>query len=90
MNTINDTSTNGTIPGTGTVCDYANACAYKLPCGLCRLTMTQCPKEFSYPNITWTASDQTITNPCHGGNTIAEMAEKFGNIGRAVGNEVQP
>ena len=52
MNTTNDTLTNGTSTGG----DYTNACAYKLPCGLCRLTMTQCPKEFSYPNITWTSS----------------------------------
>ena len=65
MNTINDTSTNGTITGTGTACCYTNACAYKLPCGLCRLLMSQCPKDTSYPNITWTA----ITNPTTGTTT---------------------
>lgn len=57
MNTTNDFATNGTITETGTACNYTNACAYKLPCGLCRLTMTQCPKEFSYPNITWTNAE---------------------------------
>jgi len=92
MTTNNDfttTNVNGTI-GTGTACNYTNTCGYKLPCGLCRLLMSQCPKEYSYPNITCTASDRTITNPCDGGTTIAEMAEKLGNIGRSVGNEVQP
>ena len=87
---IDNTTDNYNPQGTGTACNYTNACNYKLPCGLCRLLMSQCPKEYSYPNITWTASDQTIANPCDGGTTIAEMAEKFGNIGRAVGNEVQP
>jgi len=52
-----------TITGTGTACNFTTACAYKLPCGLCRLLMSQCPKDTSYPNITWTASDHTITNP---------------------------
>lgn len=64
MTTDNDFTTthgNGTI-GTGTACNYTNSCAYKLPCGLCRLLMSQCPKDTSYPNITWTVS----TNPCTG------------------------
>lgn len=72
MNTINDTSTNGTITGTGTACNYTNSCAYKLPCGLCRLLMSQCPKDTSYPNITWTTIAQqqnTITNPTTGTTT---------------------
>ena len=55
-----------TIPGTGTACNFTTACAYKLPCGLCRLLMSQCPKDTSYPNITWTASDHTISNPVTG------------------------
>lgn len=47
-----------------TACNYTNACAYKLPCGLCRLTMSECPKGFSYPNITWTASElDAVVNP---------------------------
>ena len=54
------------IPGTGTACNFTTACAYKLPCGLCRLLMSQCPKDTSYPNITWTASDHTISNPVTG------------------------
>lgn len=55
--TIDKITDNYNPQGTGTACNYANACAYKLPCGLCRLTMTQCPKEFSYPNITWTNAE---------------------------------
>lgn len=43
-----------------TACNYTNACAYKLPCGLCRLLMSQCPKEYSYPNITWTSTSAEI------------------------------
>lgn len=49
MNTTNDTSTNGTATG----CDYPYICAYKLPCGLCRLTMSECPKNYNQPIITW-------------------------------------
>ena len=71
MTTNNDFTTtngNGTI-GTGTACNYLNSCGYKLPCGLCRLLMSQCPKDFS-PNITWTTSNSTvITNPCEGAAT---------------------
>lgn len=66
MTTNNDfttTNMNGTI-GTGTACNYLNSCGYKLPCGLCRLLMSQCPKDFSRPNITWTMSNSTVTNPC--------------------------
>lgn len=68
MNTINDTSTNGTITGTGTgtALNFNEACGYKLPCGLCRLLMSQCPKEIPYPNIQWTCG--TDINPCGGPN----------------------
>ena len=54
-----------TIHATGTAWNYTNACAYRLPCGLCRLLMSQCPKDYS-SNITWTASDQTVFNQCTG------------------------
>lgn len=62
MNTINTNQTNGT----GTAINYTPDCAYKLPCGLCRLLMSQCPKEISYPNITWTCG--TDINTCGGHN----------------------
>ena len=68
MNTYETTKTNGT----GTACNYTPDCAYKLPCGLCRLLMSQCPKGISYPNITWTDIAQkqnTITNPATGTTT---------------------
>lgn len=50
MSTYETTKTNGT----GTACNYTPDCAYKLPCGLCRLMMSQCPKDSSQPIITWT------------------------------------
>lgn len=71
MTTNNDFTTtngNGTI-GTGTACNYLNSCGYKLPCGLCRLLKSQCPKSYSQPNITWTTSNITVTNPCEGAAT---------------------
>lgn len=43
-----------------TACNYTNACAYKLPCGLCRLTMTECPKNYNQPIVTWTGTDGVV------------------------------
>ena len=32
-------------------------CEHRLPCGICRLTMSQCPKAwYGQPHITWTTS----------------------------------
>lgn len=43
-------------------CSY---CGERLPCGICRLTMKQCPKQDNSPLITWasanTASTATVT-----------------------------
>jgi hypothetical protein len=52
--TIDKITDNYNPQGTGTACNYTNACAYKLPCGLCRLLMSQCPKDCS-TSITWTS-----------------------------------
>lgn len=65
MNPYETTNTSGT----GTAINYTHGCAYKLPCGLCRLLMSQCQKDTSHPNITWTGIDlkqNTITNPTTG------------------------
>ena len=32
-------------------------CGYRLPCGICRMTMTQCPKQTV--QITWTSQTAT-------------------------------
>lgn len=90
MITADDLKTTGSVTGTGTAVKFNEACGYKLPCGLCRLLMSQCPKDTSYPNITWTASDEIIANPCSDKTTIAEFSEQLAAVGRALLNEVQP
>ena len=50
-------TTTGPITGSiGTPINQEN-CGYRLPCGICRMTMTQCPK--CTVQITW--SSQTVT-----------------------------
>ena len=48
-----DTNTTTTNATKTTACYYA--CPQRLPCGICRLTMAQCPKWWDNgPHITWT------------------------------------
>lgn len=35
---------------------YNNVCPNRLPCGICRILMCNCPKGWS-SNITWTATN---------------------------------
>ncbi len=68
MITADDLITNEPVSGTGTAVKFNESCGYKLPCGLCRLLMSQCPKDTSYPNIQWTCGDINLasagrTNP---------------------------
>ena len=47
-----DTNTTNTTTATIHCCGQ---CEYQLPCGICRLTMAQCPKWWGGgPHITWT------------------------------------
>ncbi len=41
-------TTQTTVDTVDTSYNYFSNCAYKLPCGICRLTMLQCPKTFNY------------------------------------------
>lgn len=36
-------------------------CANRLPCGICRLMQTQCPKYFEPCKVTWTSANGTNT-----------------------------
>lgn len=40
---------------------YTNYCANKLPCGICRLTMSFCPLGNNEPSITWCNTTSTAT-----------------------------
>ena len=42
-------------------------CANRLPCGICRLTNSQCPKYFGGVDITWNnkVTNTTVDNSIH-------------------------
>lgn len=63
MITDNDLKTNGSFTGTGTAVNFNEACGYKLPCGLCRLLMSQCPKDTSFTQIQWSCGDINLASP---------------------------
>lgn len=62
MITADDLKTTGSVTRTGTAVNFNEACGYKLPCGLCRLLMSQCPKDTSYPNVQWTCRDIALAS----------------------------
>lgn len=45
---------------TSTTRTNVSYCSHRLPCGVCRLAMTQCPKE-SGQTITWISANSAST-----------------------------
>ena len=41
------------IKSTSTSYVTSQACPHMLPCGMCRLTMTQCPQGWMYKKTAW-------------------------------------
>lgn len=50
-------TTTGPITGSTGIPINQEYCGYRLPCGICRMTMTQCPKQTV--QITWTSQAAT-------------------------------
>ena len=47
--------------------EYSLYCSNRLPCGICRLTNSQCPKCFVGTDITWNnkVTNATVDNSIH-------------------------